>query len=731
MTNNTLTVYGNQGKVKYPANINDENISIRSAWSAKRRFIAKNNEDGNIIQCFARMHTGRHEEQLYLEFRYQNARNVFEEFTQAINNQLINGQGWKLIDHKTNRYINTIMNFGRSGSSNLPLSEIEMLVDDGQDVTTFTSDATNAILLAHETLTRGYDVTIADKKDSLKYCDVGVHVATKYPREINLSQDNKEYYRREQQKIKRKQLREPLEESVQNIKSELGQDTFVSMLEDVLSDTEYELRLSGSESESQSPEHSTFQQETKTSRSYSSISYGLNAVAGIIALLYIISEAIAFTGSSFSELVGTPFEILAVFVSAFLLGYGSLGAIWVISDLSKKEIEVLSVVSLALSGVIYYLVGVGPLRESFPAVIGGFSWWITLSVVPLLVGLAGLATTDIEVLESETESTDSFDINSPTAVPASVGMLLGVLLGNYVLRVFGTYLVNISIATVAVLVIMSAAGIVTVVYFSRVEKYRKILYQVGITAVTFGAGLAISGSLVQFGLVPQLQNPIIKLPVGVISGLCVYRLVPMVLTNISAFDEEDGLSIQSPVSEDGDPPLVQGPDLTVELLNDTYADWVTLKLTQDNQIVDTEELPSKSGDPGDNLIGTLRAAETGRHTIKAHTGQGGFSGHDGGREKLDITVQSIEDTSSAISDQHAERGGQQGQSIDTGMDSPTKTEEQSLTSDSNSCQSDSDFNHSEPTEEADDTELAEDSTDSRTASDSDSESEDDGWSGLN
>lgn len=728
MTNNKLIVYDNQGNLKYPSDIKEDkknNLSIKSAWSAKRRFIATNDGEENIIQCFAIMHTGRHEEQLYIEFRYQNDQNVFDQFSEAVTNQLIHEQGWKLLNHKTNRYIHAIMNFDGSDTSNLPLSKIEILLDEDQDVKTFTSDPSQAILLASEILTRGYDVTIADKADSFKYCDVGIHVATKYQRKIRISQENEEYYRKQQEKIKRKELKESLKNSVKNIKSEMGQDTFVSMLEDVLSDSRYGLKLSNPESESETTDHSPKQGENTKFGGYSTISYGLNAITGIILLLYIASKALEFRGSSFADQIGLPFEITAVFLTAFLLGYGSLGALWVLSDISEQEIGVLGLVSAGLSGGIYYLIGVGPLRNSFPTVIGGLSWWITLSVVPVFVALVRVTTSELELLESETESKESFDIQFSVAVLAGIGILGGFLLGDYGLQMLSTYLGE-SIALVGLVIVLSVGLIVFVAYLWKLGKYQEQISQVAITIFTFSVGLGISGSLIRYNFAPQLQQPIIKIVVAIPLSLVVYRITDYTSNHTSIFDGGDKLSIVAPKSEDGDPPIVQGPKFTVEVSNKLDEEWVTLELNSNNQTVDHREIHSEVDASQDKLTCNLRTDETGKHKILAHTGKGTYSGHEGGRDGLEVTVSSIEESSPPKSDYHPEQQQTQGSSADTDVNSGGEFDNQPQEMDSGSWEFESNIEESESGPGTDDSQLEQSPEESKTDDKDDFES-DDGW----
>lgn len=666
MSSESIIVYGTGGEIKYPSGSSEKNIDIQSAWTAKRRLLLKNKSDGVVLQCYLRAHTGTHEEQLYIQFSTDTSENLFEQFSEAVNNHLIEKLDWKIQDHQTNNLIREILAFDQSREVNSPLEKIGLLLEDNQDVKAYTNNYTRAIHLVHELAIRGCDVTIADKEDALKYCDVGIAVNSQYQSQMTLSQTNETYYRQKRDSLKREKLRESLLNSVHEFRSELSDEALIENLGRILSDTDYRITTESRKPTSKNKDQAeseytnsidsqaTDSIETNNSLSvksanqystYPLLSYGVNIIVGVIFSLFLLEGALNYWGISIAQTFGIPIEMMAILVGVFLVSYGSLGALWATSYLPSTKAEYIGFVCLALSVVTGGIVsGFG--SSYIPSTIAGFPWWISLSLLPPIMGLAEAVRSNNEVWSGDLGDEDTFPFRLPPASGAALGMSAGFVTANIIIEFISTTIINGAVINkigivVAFLILLGGS-----IYSWMKGNYRTQIQTAGVTLGALIGGTTISTLVLRLNVLSVIEVPSYKILAGAILGVVTFLITGYIGHKTSLFEAPENLLILYPNKGD----TITEPEIEVEILNELSVDWVTVKLNKNGEMVDSDIIRFEHDDFPNNLQTSLRATTNGDHIIRAHTGKGEYSGHHGGRDESEIHIEGIQDSSMTSSE---------------------------------------------------------------------------------
>ena len=639
MSNDSLLVYGTAGEIKYPIDKSGKNIDIQSAWTAKRRLVVKNKSNGGVVlQCYLRAITGTHKEQLYIQFSADSSKRIFERFSQAVNTHLLEDLGWELQNHQKNRLIRSILTFEESQEKTSPLDKILLLLEDDQDIKSHTNNYTKAIQLTHELINRGCDVTIADNSEALKYCDVGIAVNPQYQSQITLSDDNETYYRQKQESLKQKKLRESLVTTVQKYRSEMSDEALIDQFGEIIADTEYQI---STKTRDPNQEEAEDKQPLKSKPDYSLyplLSYGVNIIVGVLLSLYLFEGALNYWGLSIAQTVGTSIEMTLIVMAVFLIGYGSLGALWATSHLSSSKAGFIGFICMTLSlfagGVVSILGG-----SYVPSTIAGFPWWILLSVLPPIAGLAEAVRNNTQAWSADIGDESVFPFNLPPVLGAAGGIFVGFVIGNIAIESISTNIIYgaaINQIVVGVLTVILTGGIL---YLWMEGNYERHIQTAVITMITLSGGIAIFTVVLRFDLLPGMELLLYKILAGAGLALVTFMTTGYIGHTTSLFEAPEKLLILYPKEDD----TITQPEFEIKILNELSVNWVTVKLNKDGDLVDSNMIEYRNDDSQNNLQTVLSANENGDHIIQAYTGKGEYSGHRGGKDQTEISIEGIAD----------------------------------------------------------------------------------------
>lgn len=655
MTDGSLTVYDGNGKKKYPDEGGDTNVEVQSDWTAGRRLILKQNSGEILLRCYVRAHTGNHVEQLYFQFETNTAENLFERFGESINTDLIDRFGWKIEDTPKNGLFREIARFSRDKNIMLPTEKIATLLGDNQKIQAFTSDHSQAIYLINDLIGEDCDVTIAEDSDALKYCDVGIVLHPQYQSKISLSEENESYYHEKLAAIKRRQLSESLSTTVQNFRSELGEDTLIEALNHEISDTKYQLRRAQQDPDTGDTDHSQTETDIEQNTSvYPTLSYGINGIVGLVILLYFIEFTLGFVGISLANTVGTEIDTLALTLVVFITGYGSLAAASTTSNISRDMAVMLGGVSILLSGVLAVaVISFDSIRAILPSTIAGLPWWISLAFLPPILGAIEILRSQQSISGSESQNDQSSILPSKYAVAAGVGML-----GGFIIKTDGIWQLYTFVNRGGT-GIWIGAGVVTFLLFSGIavllvkDTYTTPTIVISTIIISLCAGIGISAVLFTFALPTSLNSIPLDIPVGFVFTMIAVATTEHINQSTTMFEPSQQLEISK---IDGKENLVKGPKFSVEGYNKTDVKYVTIELLRNNKVIDNDIVETGTQDAPIRFVGNLVAERNGEHTIKAYTGQGEFSGDRGGKDSLEVSIKGIKEITSSQSQSAKSQG---------------------------------------------------------------------------
>lgn len=653
MTEGSLTVYGGDGEQRYPDRGSGKNIDVQSDWAAKRRLVLEHSPDSIIFRCYVRAHTGRHKEQLYLQFESESTEDLFGRFWDAVNSELIEQRGWTINETSKNRLFHELVSLNGSVDDGLPSEKVATLLEDNQDVRAFTSDPSQAVRLVDELIGCGCDIAIGDNSNALQRCDVGIVVNSQYRSGISLSEDNEAYYRQKQAELKKRRLHESLSSSVHDLRTELDDSALIEALQREISDTGYRLTKAEPDARSepgQIDEPSPDIDPTGGSSLYQTISYGLNAVAGVVVLVYLLEFVLNTVDHSLAETFGTPIDTLALTLVVFLVGYGFLGIAWSASYLSQEKVGILCLASAFLSAVVVAaVVQVEFLRAVVPPRMAGIHWWLSLAFIPLLLGGIEIVRTRDWITTDVPRDIDSSVLPSMYAFLAGISMFAGVVTGEEGVRRVYSVLIGSSLGIqigVGIVALTLLGGIGASIYKDTFATQSK-----GVIAATIAllVGVVISYALFTFVLPLAVGAIPMDILAGLIFGMIALGTTEYINKETAVFEKSSQFEILrvNGQSDVVDSDVVEGTEIKVEGFNKTEAEWVTIELLKDGDHVADDIVEVGTGDAPYRFTGRLHADTNGSHTIQAYTGRDGFSGHSGGKDMIEFTVRGIASNSTS------------------------------------------------------------------------------------